>query len=497
MLRVTLRRAAAVGLGAMALATGLAALPAFSGGCGEKAITAAPDTGAPLVIGVPLALTGDLGLSGASIQNAIRVAEAEVNAHGGVLGRRVVFKVTDDATDKGARLEGIVKGFLDEGAVAILGPRGSSQVLSIAPKIAQRRVPELSGSSTSSLLTGMQPATDRWFFRTIPSDSLQGKVIAIVASKPLPDRITDAGSGVDANEATAPDAGNRDGASDAAPKDAAPADTGAPVTLGCQRMAIVHADDDYGRPLATSTKAEFEKRGGTVVATVAIPPDVQASYASAVQDVLTPKPDCLVLVMFDPAADALVTELAKRIAAAPGALPPGFVILGADGVFKSTLIVNGRINKADPSSPTIVEGMYGTNPDPNPPTTTYADFRNLYLSHFALDQGETDLPGKVANYYDAAILIALALERSGDPANGAKVRDALVDVSRGGAVFGPAQVGEALAAIRAGKDIDYSGASGAVDFDDLGDVLGDYIIWKVEGGKFITVGRVEARELTP
>jgi ABC-type branched-subunit amino acid transport system substrate-binding protein len=141
--------------------------------------------------------------------------------------------------------------------------------------------------------------------------------------------------------------------------------------------------------------------------------------------------------------------------------------------------------------------MYGTNPDPNPPTTSYADFKNLYLSHFALEPGETDLPGKVANFYDAAILIALALERSGDPSNGVKVRDALVDVSRGGTVFGPAQVGHALAAIRAGKDIDYTGASGAVDFDERGDVLGDYIIWKVSGGKFITVGRVESRELTP
>jgi branched-chain amino acid transport system substrate-binding protein len=471
-----LRRAGAVAIGMTALGIGLAALSAASGGCSEKTITPAPDTGAPLLIGVPIALTGDLGVSGGSIQNAIRVAETEINAHGGVLGRRVVFKITDDATDKAARLEGLVKGFLDEGAVAILGPRGSSQVLSIAPKIAQRRVIELSGSATSALLTSMQPPEDRWFFRTIPSDSLQGKVLALVASKQLPDKITDAG-------------GAKDGSK--------PKDGGAPAQIGCQRMAIVHADDGYGNPLATTTKVEFEKRGGVVVANLAIPADVQATYASTVQEIVTQKPDCLVLVMFDPAADALVGELETRINGAPGTLPSDFVILGADGVFKPTLIVNGRINKADPSSPTSVEGMYGTNPDPNPPTTSYADFKNLYFSHFALEPGETDLPGKVANFYDAAILIALALERAGDPSNGVKVRDALLDVSRGGTVFGPAQVGQALTAIRAGKDVDYTGASGTVDFDDHGDVLGDYIIWKVADGKFITVGRVEARELTP
>jgi ABC-type branched-subunit amino acid transport system substrate-binding protein len=489
-----LRRASAALLGIGSIAVGLTALFGTSGGCSEKTITPAPDTGAPLLIGVPIALTGDLGVSGGAIQNAIHVAETEINAHGGVLGRRVVFKIADDATDKAARLDGIVSGFLDEGAVAILGPRGSSQVLSIAPKIAQRHVIELSGSSTSALLTSLQPPEDRWFFRTIPSDALQGKVLAIVATRRLPDAIADAGVSVDANPPV--DSGAAKDAGKDASKDATPADTGTDQ-VGCQRMAIVHADDDYGNPLATTTKVEVEKRGGAVVANLAIPADVQATYVSTVQEIVAQRPDCLVLMMFDPAADALVSELKKRVDGVPGALPPDFVIFGADGVFKPTLLVNGRLNKADPSSPTVVEGMYGTNPDPNPPTTSYADFKNLYLSHFALEPGEADLPGKVANFYDAAILIALALERSGDPSNGVKVRDALVDVSRGGTVFGPAQVGHALAAIRAGKDIDYTGASGTVDFDERGDVLGDYIIWKVSGGKFITVGRVESRELTP
>ena len=69
--------------------------------------------------GVSIALSGDLGASGVPIQNAVRVAEQQINANGGVLGRRVVFKVVDDATDKGTVVSGIVNQMMDEGAVAI------------------------------------------------------------------------------------------------------------------------------------------------------------------------------------------------------------------------------------------------------------------------------------------------------------------------------------------------------------------------------------------
>ena len=42
--------------------------------------------------------------------------------------------------------------------------------------------------------------------------------------------------------------------------------------------------------------------------------------------------------------------------------------------------------------------------------------------------------------------------------------------------------------LRTGEDIDYTGAAGSLDFDDVGDILsGTYRIWRVEGGSFSVI----------
>ena len=45
--------------------------------------------------------------------------------------------------------------------------------------------------------------------------------------------------------------------------------------------------------------------------------------------------------------------------------------------------------------------------------------------------------------------------------------------------------------IAEGKDINYEGAAGTVDFDENGDVTGYIEIWKVEGGEIKSTGRFE------
>ena len=448
----------------------------FAASCSKNtAVTEAPDAGKPIEIGVSIALSGDLGASGLPIQNAVRVAEQQINANGGVLGRRVNFKVVDDATDTGSVVAGIVKGMIDEGAVAILGPRGSTQVLSVQDQIAKRQVIEISGSATSPSLSDAQAPINRFLFRTIPPDTLQGKAVAILAINGPSDRVLGDAGVVDSGSSDAGDAGPVQ-----------------PIINGCAKMAIVHSDDPYGNPFAAATVAEFTKRGGTVVANLPIPSTLQASYAPTINAILAPRPECLVLIMFDPAGDEVVAELRK---ASSSSLPANFFIIGSDGVYKPTFISNGRLDKTNPMSPTVVEGIYGTNPDPNPETSQYGDFKNLYLTQFALDPGAKDLPGKVATFYDAAILAALAIEQAGTTTDPIKIRDSLVAVSRVGRPFGPAELAEAFVAIRHGEDIDYVGASGPVDFDDYGDVIGNYIIWKVQAGQFVTVDRIKADKL--
>ena len=472
----------------------LASVTLGGASCDEPTKTATPDTGTPIRFGASIALSGDSQAYGATLQNAIRVAETQINAHGGILGRRVEYKVVDDASDTDVVLKKNITGLLDEGALAILGPIGSQQVQAAAPLTAARKVMLISGSATSVDLSTFQPANDRWFFRTLPNDSLQGKALAIFTRRG-PGGGADAGildTGV--TDTGAPlDGAPTDGSSDAAKPDASIP----PAGKGCSKMAIVHFDDSYGNPFARSTTEEFAKLGGVVVADIPVPGELKANYTSEIGKVMATKPECLVLIVFDPHGDEFLRELKTARDAQPTALPSSFFIAGTDGVYTPDFITNGRTNKAEATSPTIAEGVYGTNPDPAPESTQYGDFRNLYLAQFAFQSGETELGSNVANYYDAAILAALAVQRAGSTADTVKIRDALLEVSRpGGKAFGPAQVGEALQALRNGQDIDYTGAGGPVDLDANGDVISDYIVWKVESGQFKTIERIKSDELS-
>jgi len=439
---------------------GTAVLAAAGSAACSSTKTPPPDVGKPIVVGVTIALTGDLKGTGVPLQNIIKVASQQINAFGGVLGRPVSFEVVDDTTDSANLLQSNVRTLLDEGAVALLGPIGSKQVTAVAaPSVAglsfQRKIIELSATATSPDLTTFQPARDRYFFRTVPNDNLQGKAAGIFASR-------------------------------------GPGGSGA-----CHHLAIVHNDDAYGNPFAAATTAEFKALGGAAAAVtdISIPSDVKASYSTDLAK-LPPVTDCLLMVVFPPAGDELVREIRILQTQTPAAFSPGFFMIGTDALFTNEFIVNGRTDKANAASPSVVEGVYGTNPDDSPPTSQYGDFRNLYLAHFNEAQAAADLAGQAANFYDAAILVALAIEQAGTTADPVAIRDALFQVSKGGRSYGPAQLGDALAAIRNKQDVDYTGASGDCDFDDNGDVVTGYIVWHVESGKFkADFDRIKQEEL--
>ena len=87
-----LRRAAALAV-ALTLLVPLAA-------CGERPSQQSGDSGKPLVIGISLPLTGDFAQPGGEARRGYEVWRNMVNAKGGVLGRQVQFKITDDASNQ-------------------------------------------------------------------------------------------------------------------------------------------------------------------------------------------------------------------------------------------------------------------------------------------------------------------------------------------------------------------------------------------------------------
>jgi neutral amino acid transport system substrate-binding protein len=231
---------------------------------------------------------------------------------------------------------------------------------------------------------------------------------------------------------------------------------------------------------------------GTVPVNIKVPVAAKGSYATEVGQVLSQNPpcQCMALIAYDDVGDAFMGDLKKA------GIPNGFIVIGTDGIYTDAFITNGRANKAQPDSPTVAEGVYGTNPDTNPPTPEFGDFTNLYNAYYPLDKGAQP-DAYTANMYDAAMLVVLAIAQAGTSTDGQKIRDALYDVSKGGTAYGPAQIGDILEAIKRGEDVDYQGASGNVDLDDQGNTLGDYIVWEVKDGKYVDPppARIKASEL--
>jgi len=89
-----LRRLGLSTLLAGALAVSLAACSS-SGGSGSSA---SPSAKAPLTIGASVSLTGDFSDSGKAVKRGYDLWASQVNAAGGVLGRKVVMKIVDDAS---------------------------------------------------------------------------------------------------------------------------------------------------------------------------------------------------------------------------------------------------------------------------------------------------------------------------------------------------------------------------------------------------------------
>ena len=160
----------ALALTASALATGTAATRT-SNGFGERA---------PVRIGVSGPFSGPSAPMGLSMRDGIRIAAAEINAGGGVLGRRVELVERDDeaSNELGAQ---IVRDFVNrERVVAGLGIVNTGVALASQRHYQTARIPVITSVATGTLITRQfQPPEfpENYVFRVSANDTLQAEVI--------------------------------------------------------------------------------------------------------------------------------------------------------------------------------------------------------------------------------------------------------------------------------------------------------------------------------
>ncbi|MAT28986.1 MAG: hypothetical protein CMN29_29180 [Sandaracinus sp.] len=389
--------------------------------------------GEPVRVGVIVSLTGGLAPVGPHLANSAEQVAREINSAGGLLGGRPLeLVVVDDQTDPDQAAVVARQLVEEEGVVAVIGSLASSASIEAQAITGAAGVPQVSCCSTSPDLTNAQPETDRYLFRTVPSDLLQAVVVARQAEE-----------------------------------------------MGCTRLGILHQNDSYGNPFGEAVETNFRGLGGTVAVRVPFQ-DGRPSYTSQVQMVADATPDCIALVAF-PVDGGTILRDWDGLAGAPEV-----TWIGTDGIKDSGFPeAAGRAE--------IVDGVMGTAPIVEPDTPFFNRYAAAYEATYSEPVGIFG-----GNQYDAAALVALAIEAAGST-DGTAIRDALFEVSRGDedTFFGPGELSFALQRIRQGRPVNYEGAGGTVDFDEFGNVVSNYEIWRYDAAEdaFVRTSVIQASEI--
>jgi ABC-type branched-subunit amino acid transport system substrate-binding protein len=214
------------------------------------------------------------------------------------------------------------------------------------------------------------------------------------------------------------------------------------VADGNAKVGLLVLQDAYGTGLAKSARAAIESGGGQVVDEEVYDPKA-ADFSAEVGKIKAANPDAIVMIGFD--------ETKKIV--------PKLVEAGLTAKTKKWYFVDGNLSNYGKEFPKgTFEGAKGTTPG----AKASDDFKKQLLT---VDPSLKDY-SYAAESYDATILTALAATaaKSDAPADFSKQ---LAAVSKGGEKCTTFKDCKAL--LDAGKDIDYDGVSGPIEFNDAGD----------------------------
>jgi branched-chain amino acid transport system substrate-binding protein len=238
---------------------------------------------------------------------------------------------------------------------------------------------------------------------------------------------------------------------------------------GIDQIAVTYVNNDYGKGLADAVEAAFEAEGGTVALNEAHE-DGKADYRPEIGSLAASGAETLVVLAYVDGSGQTIMRQAVE-----GGDFQSFA--GGDGMIGDALIEAVGAGNLD--------GMILTRPG-SPENPGSETFRQL-----ATDAGVDPEATFGAQGYDAAFLLALAIEKAGS-AEREGLNQALREVANEpGEVILPGEWEKAKQLIADGQDINYEGAAGSLEFDDNGDVPGVIEEMVVQGDTIETVGLVQ------
>lgn len=418
-------------LGILAAACQESAPPASQGQGASPAGNSSPVAAKGLKIGSLLPSTGDLASVGQQMVAAVPMLVDTVNQCGGVNGEQVTLVTADDQTDPAAGAEAMTRLAERERVAGVVGSFASSVSTAALPIAVRNKVVLISPGSTSPVFTqqAKEGKFQGYWARTAPPDTYQAQALARLAAE----RKLDTANTIVINN-----------------------DYG----VGFEREFVKAFESQGGKVINETKPTRYDPKATTVETEAA------AAFAG--------KPKAVAAVLYADTGSLIVKSAYEQ------GRSQGSQFLLTDGVYSQDFV--DKVGKGQDGK-SILAGALGTVPGAS--GKSLDAFTKLWQ-----EKQKRPLVAYATHAWDAAAILALSAQAAKSN-SGEAMKDKLREVTNA-----PGEevtdVCKGLELLKQGKDINYQGASGDVDIDAAGDVVGSYDVWTVkDDGKLETIGKVK------
>ncbi|WP_246806681.1 ABC transporter substrate-binding protein [Neopusillimonas maritima] len=142
---------------------------------GTCALVSAVNAQETIKLGVNLPLTGAVAASGNFVANGVKVAAEEINANGGVLGKKLELIIEDNKSNPTEASNVTEKLIVRDKVAVIQGAWGSTFTLAAMPKLMEYKVPMVVDIASSTKVT---TAGNPFVFRVAPTNLMEAENFA-------------------------------------------------------------------------------------------------------------------------------------------------------------------------------------------------------------------------------------------------------------------------------------------------------------------------------
>jgi branched-chain amino acid transport system substrate-binding protein len=240
-------------------------------------------------VGIMVSTTGGTATDGKDMERAIQLAADEINAAGGILGKKIVTTTGDDACDPQQSVAAASK-LISEKVVAVVGGYCSGATLPTLKLYGEANVPFVITASNSTALVGANPGIG--FMVNSTGDAQADTAVALFKS------------------------------------------------LGVKKIALVHMGEAYSEDLASIAKQKWEAAGEQIVAYEVVNKGEQ-DFSSLVTTLKSKSPDAVFWTAYYAEGALLIKQLRQAgyrgtIAIGDGSNSPKLIEIAgkaAEGVY--------------------------------------------------------------------------------------------------------------------------------------------------------------------